>query len=95
MNIIRNLQNDLGNKRGFLMALKNIFLEAVKQFFQSFRQAKIVYDASGISNLTKTSEHKLTVCLQNEVRRALGLIRSTLIPILYNMAAELPFNLSM
>ncbi|XP_075150808.1 uncharacterized protein LOC142224915 [Haematobia irritans] len=59
-------------------------------FYRAFARSKIEYGAAVLSNLTKTSDKKLTRCQNNFLRKSLGLIRSTNTIILYHMAAELP-----
>ncbi|XP_073816372.1 uncharacterized protein [Musca autumnalis] len=78
----------------FLMILGgcNFGLSPAKaiNFFKAFARAKLEYGASALSNLTKTSQNKIKVCINKYLRRALGLLRSTPVPILYHLAAELP-----
>ncbi|XP_061388894.1 uncharacterized protein LOC133324020 [Musca vetustissima] len=59
-------------------------------FYKAFARAKLEYGASALSNLTKASASKIKTSTHKFLRRALGLIRSTPVPILYQLACELP-----
>ncbi|XP_058981843.1 RNA-directed DNA polymerase from mobile element jockey isoform X3 [Musca domestica] len=59
-------------------------------FYKAFVRSKIEYGASSLSNLTKESENRLKTCIQESLRKALGLIRSTPTAIIYNLSCELP-----
>ncbi|XP_061386849.1 uncharacterized protein LOC133321790 [Musca vetustissima] len=59
-------------------------------FYKAFARAKLEYGASVLSHLTKATASKIKTSTHKFLRRALGLIHSTPVPILYQLACELP-----
>lgn len=59
------------------------------QFYKVYARAKIEYAASSFANLTKTALNKFRICINAQLRRSLGLIKSTPVHVLYHMAGEL------
>uniref|UniRef100_W8BIC0 Putative RNA-directed DNA polymerase from transposon X-element n=1 Tax=Ceratitis capitata TaxID=7213 RepID=W8BIC0_CERCA len=60
------------------------------QLYKAFARAKLDYAASTFTNMSKTALHKISTCCKANIRRCLGLIRSSPTHVIYHMAAELP-----
>ncbi|XP_046803853.1 uncharacterized protein LOC124419265 [Lucilia cuprina] len=59
-------------------------------FYKAFIRSKIEYAASSFANISKTALAKLQSTNNAHLRRALGLIRSTPVHVIYHLAGELP-----
>lgn len=91
---VANTVSAIGRRSNFLKILSgcNFGIDPRKALllYKSIIRSKIEYASSTFSNMGDTYVRKLRTCANDFLRRALGLIRSTPIPIIYHMAAEMP-----
>ncbi|XP_075150154.1 uncharacterized protein LOC142224269 [Haematobia irritans] len=59
-------------------------------FYKAFVRSKAEYGASALSNMSQVASGRIKSCLNNVLRKALGLIRTTPVSVIYHMAGELP-----
>lgn len=60
------------------------------RFYKSFVTSRIEYGSAALANSSKVSLNKIGSCMNGVLRKTLGLIRSTPVPIIYHLAAEMP-----
>lgn len=60
------------------------------QLYRCFARPKLEYAISSFSNLSKKASSKIDSCVNDILRKSLGLLRSTPTNVVYHMAAELP-----